>query len=106
MVDVGLHRHLLRATPTCPGIMVGGCCGALHGERGDYGCDAHAPRLTGRPNLHHVAVVSALAAVVAADASGEQLLVTLREMLMAEACPRQQPSEFDLHASGRGVYGA
>ena len=58
-------------------------------------------RHTGRPELHHVAVVRAVAAVVLADPLGEQLLVARREMLMAEAGPRQQRGEFDLHVTRR-----
>ena len=46
--------------------------------------------------MHHVAVARAVAAMVAADAGGEQLLVPLGKVLMTEARPRQQPGEFDL----------
>ena len=50
--------------------------------------------------MHDIAVVRAVAAMDAADAGGEQLLVTLGKVLMTEARPRQQPGEFDLVVLG------
>ena len=55
--------------------------------------------------MHDIAVVRAVAAMDAADAGGEQLLVTLGKVLMSEARPRQQPGEFDLVVLGDEVWG-